>query len=31
LVPPKRDDPAKVAEDGFKAMMAGEDGVVSGW
>src|SRR5205814_5317466 len=27
----KKDDPAKVARDGFKAMMAGEGGVVSGW
>jgi hypothetical protein len=27
----KKDDPAKVAKDGFKAMMAGEGGVVSGW
>src|SRR4051794_24990440 len=29
--PAKKDDPAKVATDGFKAMMAGEAGVVSGW
>jgi short-subunit dehydrogenase len=27
----KKDDAAKVAKDGFKAMMAGEGGVVSGW
>jgi len=27
----EKDDPAKVARDGFKAMMAGEAGVVSGW
>src|SRR5712672_3666612 len=27
----KKDDPAKVAKDGFKAMMSGEGGVVSGW
>lgn len=27
----KKDDPAKVAEDGFKAMMNGEGDVVSGW
>src|ERR1700709_1002292 len=27
----KKDAPAKVAKDGFKAMMAGEGGVVSGW
>jgi short-subunit dehydrogenase len=27
----KKDDPADVAEDGFKAMMKGEGGVVSGW
>jgi short-subunit dehydrogenase len=27
----KKDEPAKVAKDGFKAMMAGEGGVVSGW
>jgi uncharacterized protein len=27
----EKDDPAKVAKDGFKAMMAGEGGVVSGW
>jgi short-subunit dehydrogenase len=27
----KKDNPAKVAKDGFKAMMAGEGGVVSGW
>jgi short-subunit dehydrogenase len=27
----KKDDPGKVAKDGFKAMMAGEGGVVSGW
>jgi short-subunit dehydrogenase len=27
----KKDDPAKVAKDGFEAMMAGEGGVVSGW
>jgi hypothetical protein len=27
----KKDDPADVAEHGFKAMVAGEDGVVSGW
>lgn len=27
----KKDDPAEVAENGFKAMMAGESGVVSGW
>jgi len=31
LVPPKKADPRKVAKDGFKAMMAGEGGVVSGW
>jgi uncharacterized protein len=27
----KKDDPADVASDGFKAMMSGEGGVVSGW
>lgn len=27
----KKDEPADVAESGFKAMMAGESGVVSGW
>ncbi len=27
----KKDDPAEVAENGFKAMMAGDSGVVSGW
>ncbi len=27
----KKDDPADVAENGFKAMMAGDSGVVSGW
>ena len=27
----KKDDPAEVAENGFKAMMAGDGGVVSGW
>ncbi|WP_428677485.1 SDR family NAD(P)-dependent oxidoreductase [Reyranella sp.] len=27
----EKDDPADVAENGFKAMMAGESGVVSGW
>jgi hypothetical protein len=27
----EKDDPAKVAQDGFKAMIAGEAGVVSGW
>ena len=27
----KKDDPADVAETGFKAMMAGEAGVVAGW
>ena len=27
----KKDDPADVAKDGFKAMMSGEGGVVSGW
>jgi short-subunit dehydrogenase len=27
----KKDDPAKVAKDRFKAMMAGDGGVVSGW
>lgn len=27
----KKDDPAKVAEDGFEAMMNGEGDVVSGW
>jgi short-subunit dehydrogenase len=27
----KKDDPADVARDGFKAMMAGDSGVVSGW
>lgn len=27
----EKDDPAVVAEDGFKAMMAGDSGVVSGW
>jgi short-subunit dehydrogenase len=27
----EKDDPADVAENGFKAMMAGEGGVVSGW
>jgi uncharacterized protein len=27
----KKDDPADVAEDGFKAMMDGKGGVVSGW
>jgi short-subunit dehydrogenase len=27
----KKDDPADVALDGFKAMMSGEGGVVSGW
>src|SRR5204863_3973885 len=27
----KKADPAKVAKDGFKAMIAGEAGVVSGW
>jgi short-subunit dehydrogenase len=27
----KKDDPADVAKDGFKAMMNGEGGVVSGW
>jgi short-subunit dehydrogenase len=27
----KKDDAGKVAKDGFKAMMAGEGGVVSGW
>jgi hypothetical protein len=27
----KKDDLGKVAKDGFKAMMAGEGGVVSGW
>jgi short-subunit dehydrogenase len=27
----RKDDPADVAENGFKAMMAGEAGVVSGW
>ncbi|SJZ93872.1 SDR family NAD(P)-dependent oxidoreductase [Consotaella salsifontis] len=27
----KKDDPAKVAEDGFKAMMSGTGDVVSGW
>jgi hypothetical protein len=27
----KKDDPGKVAKDGFTAMMAGEGGVVSGW
>jgi short-subunit dehydrogenase len=27
----KKDDPADVAADGFKAMMSGEGGVVSGW
>jgi uncharacterized protein len=26
-----KDDPAKVAKDGFKAMMTGKGGVVSGW
>jgi len=27
----EKDDPAKVAEDGYEAMKAGEGGVVSGW
>ena len=27
----KKDDPADVAKDGFKAMMSGEGGVASGW
>jgi short-subunit dehydrogenase len=27
----KKDDPADVAKDGFRAMMSGEGGVVSGW
>ncbi len=27
----EKDDPADVAENGFKAMMAGDSGVVSGW
>src|SRR5437588_781286 len=27
----EKDDPAKVAKDGFKAMMAGKGGIVSGW
>lgn len=27
----EKDDPAEVADNGFKAMMAGESGVVSGW
>jgi uncharacterized protein len=27
----EKDDPADVAADGFKAMMSGEGGVVSGW
>jgi short-subunit dehydrogenase len=27
----EKDDPAKVARDGFDAMMAGESDVVSGW
>src|SRR4051812_32851056 len=27
----KKDDPGKVAKDGFEAMMAGEGGIVSGW
>jgi short-subunit dehydrogenase len=27
----EKDDPAKVADDGFKAMMDGDSGVVSGW
>jgi len=27
----QKDDPAEVAKDGFKAMMAGEGGIVSGW
>jgi short-subunit dehydrogenase len=27
----KKDDPADVASDGFKAMMSGQGGVVSGW
>jgi short-subunit dehydrogenase len=27
----EKDDPVKVAKDGFKAMMAGDGGVVSGW
>src|SRR3954468_1985099 len=27
----KKDDPGKVAKDGFRAMMAGEGGIVSGW
>ena len=27
----KKGDPADVAKDGFKAMMSGEGGVVSGW
>jgi len=27
----EKDDPADVAKDGFKAMMSGEGGVVSGW
>lgn len=27
----EKDDPADVARDGFKAMMAGKEGVVSGW
>lgn len=27
----EKDDPADVAEKGFKAMMAGESGVISGW
>jgi short-subunit dehydrogenase len=27
----EKDDPAEVAENGFKAMMAGDSGVVSGW
>src|SRR4051812_5097638 len=27
----KKDDPTDVAKDGFKAMMSGEGGVVSGW
>jgi uncharacterized protein len=27
----KKDDPADVAKSGFKAMMSGEGGIVSGW
>ena len=28
---PKKDDPAKVAQDGWDALMAGKASVVSGW